>query len=179
MPSFANASTTGGITASLIAASNTRNSTAAPANVRLVQSRAVDIELSRVIVIRAPGALRERSVVRLREVVVGAPHLSDFDLALPFGPVLPAELHEALRRRERLLPRPVLEDREAADDLLRLRERAVENLQLPLRDADLGAAGRGRIQPAPHDQRAVLRGLVGQLLDRLDHLRRRHRAVLL
>ena len=59
----------------------------------------------------------------------------------------PVQLHELLRLRQRLLPRGHLDQRIAADDLLRLGKRAIGRLQLAAAQSDPEPL-RGGFSPA-------------------------------
>src|ERR1700731_630123 len=74
------------------------------------------------------------------------------DLARPFPArhVVLMQLHELDCRGHGLLLVPELEDRGAADPLLRLHERAIDPPELSVRDAHLGTHG-DRHQPAVVD----------------------------
>jgi len=95
-------------------------------------------------------------------------------LAGPFPArhVIEVQLHEFLRHRHGLFLVAQLEDRVAADHLLGLDERAVDDTELAVGDAHLGAQ-RQRHQPAGIDQAAGLDFAVGELAHRLHHFRRR------
>src|SRR5262245_1025574 len=75
------------------------------------------------------------------------------------------ELHEAPRQGKRLRVRFRVDDRVAANDLLRLGERAVDDGDLAALELYPRALGR-RLQPGPTDEVAALR----RLLDELSHL---------
>src|SRR5258708_14261212 len=76
------------------------------------------------------------------------------------------QLHELPRRRHGLFLALQLEDRVAANDLLALHERAVDDAELPVRDAHLRTRGE-RHQPALADHPAALDLPVGDLVQRL------------
>src|SRR5260370_42328218 len=86
------------------------------------------------------------------------------NLARPFPArhVVLVELHELDCRGHGLFPVPQLEDRIAADDLLGLHERTVDNAGLAVRDAHL-SAGPDRHQPAGVEHAAGLDLPVGEL----------------
>jgi hypothetical protein len=86
------------------------------------------------------------------------------------------ELHEFPRRRQRLLLVPELEDGVAADHLLGLDERAIDDAELPVRDAHLRPHGERR-QPATIEHAAGLDLPVGELVHRLQEFRRRRHSV--
>src|SRR5229473_112842 len=92
--------------------------------------------------------------------------------AFPARHVVLMELHELDRRGHGLLLVPQLEDRVAADHLLRLHERAIDDPELSVRDAHLGTHGN-RHQPAVVDHAASLDPPVGELAHRLHQCRRR------
>src|SRR5712671_2071135 len=73
------------------------------------------------------------------------------------------ELHELLHRRQRLLLARQLEDGVAADHLLGLNERTVDDAEQPVLDTDL-RAGCGRHQAAGIEETAGLGLAVGQLV---------------
>src|SRR6201999_2383471 len=72
-------------------------------------------------------------------------HLAHLGLAFPLGPVDPVQLHEAARPLDHLLARADFKDREAADHLLGLAERAVGQGDPAAGDAD-AKPGRSRQQ---------------------------------
>src|SRR5229473_1147227 len=82
------------------------------------------------------------------------------------------QLHELRRRCHGLFLALQLEGGIAANDLLGLHERAVDDAELPVRDAHLRAGGE-RHQPAIVEQAAGLDLSVGELVHRLQELRRR------
>src|SRR6202048_3192096 len=84
-------------------------------------------------------------------------HSERANLARPFPArhVLLMELHELDCRGHGLLLVPQLEDRVAADHLLRLHERAIDDPELSVGDAHLGTHG-DRHQPAAVDHAASL-----------------------
>src|SRR3984893_9611868 len=86
------------------------------------------------------------------------------NLARPFPArhVVLMELHELDRRGHGLLLVPQLEDRVAADHLLGLHERAIDDPELAVRDAHLGTHG-DRHQPAAVEHAASLDLPVGEL----------------
>src|SRR3981081_2696635 len=96
------------------------------------------------------------------------------NLARPFPArhVVLMELHELDRGGHGLLLVPQLEDRVAADYLLRLHERAIDDPELSVRDPHLGTRG-DRHQPAAVDHAASLALPVGELAHRLHQCRRR------
>src|ERR1700730_3091314 len=94
----------------------------------------------------------------------------------PAGEEVLVELHELLRRGQGLLLVPQLEDRVAADHFLGLDERAVDDTELPVLDAHLGA--RGVWHEAAVVEHAAGRDLtVGELVHRLQERRRRRPGV--
>ena len=95
---------------------------------------------------------------------------------LPAREEVLVELHELHRRGQGLLLVPQLEDRVAADHLLGLDERAVDDTELPVLDAHLRA--RGGWQEAAAVKHAAGRDLpVGELVHRLQERRRRRPGV--
>src|ERR1700720_3040158 len=70
-------------------------------------------------------------------------HRERADLARPFPArhMVLVQLHELDRRGHGLLLVPQLEDRVAADHLLGLHERAIDDTELPILDAHLRARG--------------------------------------
>src|SRR5258707_4528208 len=87
----------------------------------------------------------------------------------PFPPrhEILVELHELLRRGQRLLLARQVEDRIAADDFFGLHERAVGDAQPPVRYAHLRARGHGH-EPAMVKQAAGLDFPIGELVHRLE-----------
>src|SRR5258707_9382329 len=87
----------------------------------------------------------------------------------PFPPrhEILVELHELLRRGQRLFFARQVEDRIAADDFLGLHERAVGDAQPPVRYAHLRARGQGH-EPAMVKQAAGLDFPIGELVHRLE-----------
>src|SRR5260370_9326160 len=77
------------------------------------------------------------------------------------------ELHELLRRRQRLFFARQLEDRVAADDFLGLHEWPVGDAELAARYAHLRACGHGH-EPAMVNQAAGLDFPIGALVHRLE-----------
>src|SRR5258708_5894463 len=86
------------------------------------------------------------------------------------------ELHELLRRRQRLFFARQLEDRVAADDFLGLHEWAVGDAELAARYAHLRACGHGH-EPAMVKQAAGLDFPIGELFHRLEEFRCRRPSV--
>src|SRR5882757_228297 len=82
------------------------------------------------------------------------------------------ELHELLGGRQGLFLAWQLEDRVAANDLLGLHERAVDDAELPVDDPHLCARGE-RHQPAAVEHAAGLDLPIGELVHRLHEFRRR------
>src|SRR5262245_44833338 len=107
---------------------------------------------------RGRAALR-REVRRVRE-------LPDLQLALVRrAEHVRVDLHEALALLDGFLARARLEDREAADQLLRLAERPVDHAQLAAPDAHARSRGAGQ-QAAHLEQHAGPGLLLAQLADR-------------
>src|SRR6266436_8255848 len=104
-------------------------------------------------------------------------HRPDLRLAFPGGPVPPVQLHEAYRLLDRLVPGLHFEDGEAADELLRLGERAVGDAQLSARETDAGAHRRGQ-EPSGLQEEACPGAFLAQPGDGFDELLGR-RAVIL
>jgi len=86
------------------------------------------------------------------------------------------QLHELPRRGQGFFLARQLEDRVAADDLLGLDERSIEDAKLPARYAHL-RAHRERHQPAIVEHAARLDLSVGELVHRLHEFWRRRSGV--
>src|SRR4029079_17021929 len=129
------ASTTGGIGANLIAASKTRNRIARPVRTRPVQMRPREGVVCLVGVSGVNMASPFPSSL-LPGKVRGTVHGTDLGLALPAGPVLLVQFHEAQRGLDRLCLRLDFVNREAADDLLGFGERAVDHGELSVRETN-------------------------------------------
>src|SRR5438128_9102177 len=91
-------------------------------------------------------------------------NLANFGFALPTGPVLPMKFHEALRAFDGFLFGFEVENGEAADDFLRLSERAISGLQLSASDANVRAR-LGWRETAGGDHCAGFVRLLGKLVD--------------
>src|ERR1700731_534165 len=140
---------------------------------KLVISRGCSIrQTARIVRWASAAVLAAEPVCRTLASRAGWGKRAKFTRPFPPRHELLVELHELGRRRDGLFLALQLEDRVAANDLLGLYERAVEDAELPVRYAHLRAHGERR-ETAAVEHAAGLDLPVGKLVHRLDEFWRR------